>query len=215
MALIWNGAQIPCEAHVLDWRSSKLAYAPGKHGCGVRKKVPELFIVHYTGAENPPDRFFHNLAASGKSVEFGMDYHGQIWQFTDPALVYCAHAHGANAFSFGMEIQSRGIPFLNDNDVSPKRGTYVADMEWGKQKYVHFTRDQIEALCQFVDALTAEKILPKKLAMAKKDIHKRIPKREWPTLRGVAGHYHVDVQDTSAKIDPGPQVFDELWENFG
>jgi len=211
MALIWNGEQIPCEAHVIDWRSSGIEYTRDDPGCGKRKKPPALFVVHYTGAENSPPVVYKNLLKARKSVEFSMDYHGQIWQFCDPAKVFCAHAKGANTFSFGMEIQSRGLaaPFTHNATTYP-RGTYAADMPWGKQSYVFFTKDQLDALCQFVDALIQARIIPAKgLAMAKKDIKKRIRPGDWSKLKGVAGHYHVDTEP--GKIDPGPHVFEELW----
>lgn len=209
MALIWNGAPLPCEAHVLDWRSSGLEYTAKTPGCGKRKKAPALFLVHYTGAENPPPVVFKNLLKQRLSVEFSMDYHGQIWQFCDPAKVYCAHAKGANTFSFGMEIQSRGLPA---DFTEPPRGQYRVQMGWGPQSYACFTKDQLDALCQFVDALTEAKIIPAKLAMAKKAMYARIPKKQWSSLRGVAGHYHCDTEP--GKIDPGPQVFEELRDHF-
>lgn len=213
MALIWNNVIIPCAAHVIDWRSSGMEFTKANENCGERKRAPELFIIHYTGAENPPSAMYRNMLKAGKAVEFGMDYHGQIWQFCDPAKVFTAHAAGANPFSFGMEIQSRGTPQREPNAAFP-RGTYVDKMDWGTQRYVHFTADQLDALCDFIDALTTVDAIPRKLAMSKLDIRKRIPKSEWPLRKGVGGHYHFDLQDNTAKIDPGPQVFDELYEHF-
>jgi N-acetyl-anhydromuramyl-L-alanine amidase AmpD len=212
MALIWNGEQIPCEAHVIDWRSSGLRFNDGANGCHARRKAPKLLLIHFTGAENPPPVMFANMQKTVRSVEFGMDYYGQIWQFADPAKIHCAHAEGANTFSFGIEIQNRGVPTPLAATGRFPRGTYVEQMPWGRQAYTFFTAAQLEELEKLIDALTDAKVLPAKLAVAKKDIRKRIPKAAWSSLRGVAGHYHCDTDP--GKIDPGPQVFDELWEHF-
>lgn len=151
--------------------------------------------------------------AVSRSVEFAMDYYGQIWQFADPAKIYCAHAEGANIFSFGIEIQNRGVP-VEDRKMNARfpRGTYKETMPWGEQSYTYFTADQLTELEKLIDALTDAKIIPRKLAMPKASIRKRLQKSTWSGLRGIAGHYHCDVHP--GKIDPGPQVFDELWENF-
>ena len=210
MALIWGGKQIACEAHVIDWRSSGLQFKPGKNNCGKRKLPPELLVVHFTGTENPPPAMFQNMTVT--SVEFGMDYHGQIWQFCDPVDVICAQAQGANAFSFGIEIQNRGVPTTNAavNHLFP-REKYSVKMPWGEQWYTQFTAEQVFALMQFIDALTAAKIIPAQIPVDT-FLTKRVPKKQWSKLRGVVGHYHVDVDP--GKIDPGPAIFYELWDHF-
>lgn len=212
MALIWNDEELPCEAHVIDWRSSGLQFKPGANGCHPRRKTPQLMLVHFTGAENPPPVMFANMrqAKSGKSVEFAMDFHGQIWQFCDPAKVYCAHAKGANVFSFGIEIQNRGVP--SENRVINKRfprGTYIEQMPWGRQAYVFFTASQLEALEHLIVALANAKVLKNKLAIPATQLRKRIPRKEWSALTGIAGHYHCDTDP--GKIDPGPHVFEVLF----
>ncbi len=215
MALIFNGEELPCLAHVTDWRSSKLEFTPKNRGCGKRKVLPQLFIIHFTGAENAPPKVFTNMlnGKEPRSVEFAMDYFGHIWQFCDPAKVYCAHARGVNAFSFGIEIQNRGT--FNGFDHQQwefPRGAFIEKMAWGPQRYLSFTSNQLTALEQLIDALADAKVILRKLAVSKSNIRKRIPKAEWKSLKGVAGHYHCDTEP--GKIDPGPQVFDELWEHF-
>jgi N-acetyl-anhydromuramyl-L-alanine amidase AmpD len=214
MALIFNGEELPCLAHVTDWRSSGLEFTPNNRGCGRRRTQPALMIVHFTGAENPPPKMFTDMLNGPKprSVEFGMDYYGHVWQFCDPAKVYCAQAQRANVFSFGIEIQNAGVPQGHTLWKTFPRGTYLEQMPWGMQSYLSFTSNQLTALEQLIDALADAKVIPRKLAMAKSNIRKRIPKAEWKNLKGVAGHYHCDTEP--GKIDPGPQVFDELWEHF-
>lgn len=215
MALIWNGEQIPCEAHVIDWRSSRMQFKPGANGCYRRRKAPALFLIHHSGAENSPPVMFKNMqkGPSKRSVEFAMDYHGTIWQFADPATTFCAHARGANTFSFGIEIQSRGVPTKNRriNERFP-RGAYAEAMPWGTQSYTFFTAEQLDELFKMIDALTAARIIPAKLAISKTAIRERCKKSAWQSMRGVAGHYHCDTHP--GKIDPGPHVFDDLWEHF-
>ena len=215
MPLIWNGENIDCAADVLDWRATKLEFNAASPHCGVRKKPPQLGVIHFTGGENPPPGIYKTLVQKQYAVEFAMDYYGHIYQFCDPCKVFTAHAAGCNPWSFGIEIQSRGVPGTNaKQEADFPRGVYSENMEWGAQKYVSFSKDQLNALVQLVDALAAINAVPARLAVKKVDIRKRVPKAQWPALTGWCGHYNVDLQDDTAKIDPGPQPLDELWLHF-
>lgn len=209
MALIWNGQPLETKAHVIDWRAHGMQY---EHGEVFRRKQPPYqCVVHHTGAENAPDKVFTNLKKRGLSVEFVMDVTGHIYQFADPCKVQAAHCKGLNATSFGIEIQSRGfgvrpatIPAATwarwEKDVP--RGIYRAKINRKEVQYAMLRSDQLEALCDFIEAFVEAGILEARIP--KLDV--TLPRVQALAFKGVLGHYMVS-QD---KLDPGPQAFEEL-----
>src|SRR5574338_556348 len=182
MALIIGGETSDTRAHVIDWRSHGLKFELGtNNSVGKRRASPRLLIVHYSGGENPPPTIYKTLCERGLSCEFAMDLHGMIWQFADPAAVFCGHCQGMNKVSFGIEIQSRGLVqppsavYKRTWDKWSKeipRGTYQATLSRNsaapyvnplrkrpgiagdeKVSYASFTADQLTALVDFIDGL--------------------------------------------------------------
>lgn len=212
MALIFGGNAVETTAHVIDWRSHGMQFVPKKHkGVGTRKVAPRLCILHYTASENPPPVVFKNLQKRNCAVEFCMDAYGTIYQFADPFTTFCAHCKGQNVRSFGLEIQNRGtaargtIPeatWVRWEKEIP-RGTYRDKICGNDVAYASFTKDQMDALVEFLTSLVEAGVIPN---IIPSNWCERLPPAKRKTFVGVAGHYHFDTD----KKDPGSQIFDEL-----
>lgn len=207
MALIYDGRELECRAHVFDWRAHGLTFTPDSKNCGVRPRPPTIGIVHFTGGENPPPQVYETLVERKLGVEFAMDLYGHIWQFCDPAKVYTAHAHGVNVRGFGIEVQNRGLAKAPNAILAPTWAKWNKEVPRGVDSssgtaYTLFTLAQLDALIQFFEAFTEAGILKARVPKA----WKRFTPAQRAKFCGVAGHFHVDDD----KLDPGPQFFEEL-----
>jgi len=234
MALIIDGEPIPCEAHVVDWRAHGKKFTPRMEHIGKRRgREPKLLVAHWTGGERPNPDIYKTLRTRGYGVEFSMDYYGHIWQYADPFEVYTAHVAGMNLYSFGIEIQSQGLyphPLWSKSTqarMSKKypRGRYREEVGNKEYSMVGFTSEQIEAFLQFADALAGADVIPKKIPLRKEPMilhtadgdvkcgllsRDRVPAAKRKRLTGVCGHFHLSRN----KIDPGPQILEELIDHW-
>jgi len=236
MALIIGGEPIDCMAHVVDWRSHGKQFTPDMKNIGRRgrRPKPELLVAHWTGGERGHEGVYSTLKNRGYGCGFTMDYYGTIWQYCDPYEIYTAHAGGMNLVSMGLEIQSQGVyphPQWSKAtqarmDKKWQRGRYRAEVAGEERSMVLFTAEQVEAFIQFCDALAEAEVIPREVPLQPENmvIHgedgdvecglldtERFPKQLRKNLKGVCGHFHVH----DSKLDPGPQLLEELIEHWG
>lgn len=185
---------------------------PWSPGCRRRAHPVTAVVLHHTGAENPPDRMFHNLRnrqPGPLSVHFAIDQAGKVWQFADPAETVCSHAGEANGYSIGIEITSRGTaPAVQGWE----REAYTDTVHGRRGAFLRFYRAQMLAAYELCEWLCMSFGLPMLVPGEPGDRARRtvMTREELARFRGVIGHYHV----TERKRDPSPHLLDEIKAAF-
>lgn len=212
--IIWSGRELNIGDELTVHRDPACWFDPSDAGCGLRRERPELLVAHWSGGERDGWGIYETLVERELAVEFAMDDEGALYQFADPMKTFCAHAHGVNTVSFGLEIQCRGLvpgPFkpaqLKRLNANFPRGTYKATVNGQEVSIACFNAKQLEAFVDFCDALACAKLLPRLVYGAKgAPLMGVVPLKRAKQMRGVIGHYMVSDE----KTDPGPQPFEEL-----
>ena len=198
-AVIVGGELWPCAARVRTWHESGGLQFP------VTKTRSEtrVVVLHWTGAENPPEALHRNMVRAGLAVHFVIDQEGRIWQMMDADRfgAHCA-AHGANSYSVGVELINRGSGLdLPDKGVLRPE---LSEIIHGKAvRYAGFTYLQMLACLALTETLCRAYALPMVVPLRGKDV---LPTamtlseaRRW---RGCAGHFQFEP----GKVDPGLEL---------
>jgi N-acetyl-anhydromuramyl-L-alanine amidase AmpD len=202
-AIIVNGQEVACDAKVFTWHETGMQF-----DCHVMRRRTSNVVVHWTGAENPPEQMFENLRAHtnalGKpeplSVHFAVDAQGDVYQFCD-AQAFGAHAQGVNDRTVGIEVVCRG------DATTPTRGVQrqvVAEKIHGQTvAYSAFTPAQTRTVLALTESLCRAYSLPMKVPLLGDDVYPtELPAIARATFQGVIGHLHV----RRGKRDPGLKI---------
>lgn len=219
MSLILRDMCVDCAVPVIDWHEHGMRFEPGK-GARQRTREPDLFVAHWTGAENPATTLYNTLINhkvkdkdTGKmrpaplGVEFYIDPDANVYQFADPAHVDTFDAGDYNARSIGCEIASFGhrVP------KGKKRNTASQEINSKRYDVAVFTPEQMRAFVFLLAAVL--RWFPKIPMRVPRDatgtiIKRTLTKEELATYSGVVGHFHL----TERKVDPGLEPFEVLSE---
>lgn len=167
---------------------------------------PVLLVCHYTAGEGGGEQVHRVLGGRktrdgrGLSAHVCIDYWGTAWQYADLSM-RCRHASAVNDRSVGFELSNRARP---PAAKSRPRG----ETEWvflgAKRTFLDFTPAQIKTwVCLTRVVCWAIPTIPRRVY----DPRNRVPRRDWPSMAGVCGHFHVALR---GKLDPGPQPLEAL-----
>lgn len=212
-ALIIGGKKYDCAVRVLTWGDHGIRFREGEGFNKRRKKDINLWVWHWTGGENPPDRIAWTLKEKKLGIETAI-YKGVIWQFCDPLVVDTADAGYVNARSGGTEIVNYGSEPL-DNPIpldGRNRDTYTCDLRGEKRVFAHFRTEDIAAALALADTLSFALKIPNRVPTYESDslIRREMSSGEIDSFQGHIGHYHVN----SKKDDPGVdllEIFRVAW----
>lgn len=219
MSLIINDKCVECAVPVIDWNEHGMEFRPGK-GARQRTREPDLFVTHWTGAENPASTLYNSLSnhkikdkETGKmrpsplGIEFYIDPDATVYQFADPAHVDTFDAGDYNPRSIGCEIASFGhkVP------KGKKRKTTSQEINGKKYDIAPFTPEQMHAFVFLLAAMlrwfpTIPMRLPRDATGT--IIRRTLSTEELSGYSGVVGHFHL----TARKVDPGLEPFEVLSE---
>lgn len=197
-SIIIAGKRVPIDATVRTWEETGLGFTEQR----VRPSTTAC-VLHWTGAENPPDKLFANLRASRLSVHFAIDQVGVVWQFMDAHLrgAHC-HAHGANGFAVGVEIINRGSD-LNAPSQGVERVLRRETIHGRIVTYAGFTESQTQAALALTEALCRTYALPLLVPRERGDVlATAMSLSEARAFRGVVGHFQFE----RGKADPGLEL---------
>jgi hypothetical protein len=203
-SIIVNSASLPCDAKVYTWHETGLYF----DYCRVNRRRTQQIVVHWTGAENPPEQLFENMRLNkselGKpeplSVHFAVDVQGAVYQFMD-TQAFGAHAQGVNDKSIGIEVICKG------DAISPSRGVFrVMTAERIHNQtvtYAAFTPAQTRTVLALTETLCRAYSLPMKVPLLGPNVYPTaLPDAVRATFQGVIGHLHVKT----TKRDPGLEI---------
>lgn len=196
--IIVHGERVTVDARVKTWHETGLAF-PERRG----RSVTSAVVLHWTGAENPPDRLFANMRAARLSVHFAIDQQGSVWQFMDAHLrgAHC-HAHGANGFAVGCELINRGSD-LKCPTQGIERQLRREAIHGRAVTYAAFTEPQITAALALTEALCRTYGLPMLVPRERGDVlATAMSLGEARAFRGVVGHLNFE----RGKVDPGLEL---------
>lgn len=214
MALIIGGNEYPCATPVRDWREHGMQHEIGEGHNKRRKKVIDLFVLHWTGGEGSPQTMHRVLEKRDLGVEFMVDREGVIWQFADPIEVDTADAGYINPRSVGVEITNYG--HRRKAHQIPRKGrdreTYITTMRGRKRRFARFYEPQILAAMDLCDALVAcnhpGMQIPRCIPRDDEGciLTETMRPREVRNYSGIIGHFHISKN----KSDPGIEIFERL-----
>lgn len=213
MALIYKGDDISHGLVVHDWNEHGMQFPTRR-----MRKVPTLYVQHWTGGEADEEGLFGTLKDRRLSVHLYIRQDGEIFQFADLAN-RCAHAGMVNFRSIGVEIANRGVP---PKSKSLPRGARPRPATWGKWKrevYEDTIRRRKIKLTEFYPAQIESALrLAETITAVISSIPKAVPKNDDGTLlqgtpnwvrrdfNGVAGHFQLSTN----KIDPGTDLLNKM-----
>jgi hypothetical protein len=225
------------DIEVRDWTETGLELTWDEGGVREQPDTPNLIVYHWTGGEGSAKTVHNTLRkretrdGRGLSCHLYIDYAGVVWQYCDLDTI-TRHASTVNGRSLGIEMQNRAFPYKNketEKKVAKRapRGLFRREMMGRNVSILNFSGEQMVTMKTLThilcDAFDIPKVMPgdeAKVDAADESVDEgfvltdRLPAHAWSTFRGVCGHYHVHRKGT--KLDPGPQVFDELWDSgFG
>ncbi len=194
--IVVDGKSVHCGANVRTWHETGLWFM----GLKPREQT-QMVVLHWTGAENPPEAVYRNMSASGLSVHFVIDQAGVVWQMADTCAL-CAHAKGVNDRAIGIEIVNRGDA-VGVPDKGVQRDTVIETIHGKQVKYAAFKAAQVVAAVELVTALCEAYGLPLRVPTERGDVVARaLPKAQLDAFRGVIGHLHTKA----SKRDPGVRL---------
>jgi hypothetical protein len=217
--IIIGGKRYPLPGRrVLTWREHGQRFQAGEGFNTRRTRRCDLFVWHWSGAENAPLVMVDTLRKRKLGVHFAIDGDADatIYQFADPMAVACAHAGDVNGRSLGCEVVSYGVKSWDRAWITPPRGRDRA-MEMqrihGKDVSVAAFRPQqiasaqaLANLCSYV--LGIPRSIPRD-GNGEVDGDLFGPERmaQW---KGHCGHLHVSAK----KLDPGLALLEELFPSI-
>lgn len=190
---------------VIDGRELDLWWDPHDKGARPRNHELRSTVLHFTGGERDAEGICQTLKNRGLSVHFTIDNAGIIIQHADIGRTVTQHAGFVNNHSIGIEIASRGIaPALRGHP----RVTYDARIHGRRLTLLEFNPLQVISATKLVTDI--HRTLGMRLDFPRHSdgsvYSKKLPRNVALKYEGVMGHWHV----SSAKVDPGPQIFREL-----
>ena len=216
MALIIGGKEVPCAAHVVDWRVHGYEFKPGRGGRRRNPKVEvDLMVWHWTAGESDNRGLFGILDRRELGVEFGIDRSGVIWQYCDPLVVDTWDAGSVNPRSMGVEIANYGAAAEADIPRAGRdRPRYQTTMHGRARTFAAFYPAQLEAAWALAEAVSeAHPAIMRQVPrdpMTNELIKRVLVGEELTTFAGHIGHFHV----TDQKVDPGTDLL-ELFKSRG
>ena len=216
-ALIIGGKRYDCAVRVLTWHDHGIQFRAGEGFNKRRKKDIDLWVWHWSGGENPPDRMTETLRKEKLGIETAI-YKGVIWQFCDPLLVDTADANYVNARSGGTEIVNYGFCGVPKSipSAGKNRATYVCKLRSKKRRFAHFHTEDIAAALALADTLSFALKIPKTVPIFTDSagnsllISGTLTKKEMSFFSGHVGHFHINPE----KDDPGLdllEIFRVAW----
>lgn len=205
MGLLYNGTDLAGHLKVEDYREHGMQFVPGR---GARKRLrvtkPELVVLHWTGAENAPEKVYANLQKRTPPVG-GLGCHLVTHGTRIVQLCDLQHA----AFCGGPKTNDRGVHIeaVNKGRGPSTRRVYKALIHGEWEKCLAFTDEEVETICALTSRLCEVFSIPKVLAgRAGIAEDKVMSAMQVSRFAGVLGHFQVEP----GKYDPGTQLFDAL-----
>jgi hypothetical protein len=170
---------------------------------------PSLVVIHWTGAENPPEAVYRNLGKR-RPPPTGLGTH----LITDGLRVVqvCDMQHAAlcggptNERAVHIEAKNKG------RGVSAKRVTRREHYHGAMQRVLGFEPIELDAIARVTvrlcDALGIPRIIPARAGTIFPDV---LSRRQLARFSGVLGHFMVSGE----KLDPGMGIFEHLAINYG
>lgn len=173
------GGQLFDEGRVeLAGEGGLLPFRPGvNRNTRARLGPPTGIVLHWTGAENPPERVRRTLEARELSVDFVVDSglgpsRRRIVQMADPVTTQTAHAGVANPRFLGIEAVSRGFARRKDViasnlrdrselDWATPRDTYTDRVAGRRVNLATFDPDALHDLLWLVETLCGRLAIPR------------------------------------------------------
>lgn len=199
--IIVGGKRVPCAAPVRLHVDHGMQFEKLK-----ARKRTSVVTLHWTGAENPPERVFRNMTVARKSVHFVVGAGGEAYQFCDADML-CAHASGQNERAVGIEVVNRA----NGAKTVPRGPdrTLLKETVHGKEfVYTAFLPAQVHTVQCIVAALCEAYKLPMAVPMenvtrtfkrgspaldhepVRRVIPRQLTDAEFDNFRGVTAHFH-------------------------
>lgn len=209
-----GGAAVRCEAPVMHWKESGLAFPVQRMRTQTR-----WIICHWTGSENKAPTIVRNMMARRVSVHFICAQDGLIFQLAD-ANARLAHTlsddddeHGnplgdGNSFGVGIEFVNRGHD-LRMPDHGFKRALLEDIVHGRRVRYGRMTRPQIASGIALATALCRAYRLPMVVprdARTGRVYGSKVPPSVRARFSGVCGHYWFNSQ----KVDPGVDLLEQI-----
>lgn len=204
--LVIGGKRVPISVPTLLPEDHGMEFKPGQGARRRFKKKPiDLFVLHWTGAENPPERVFKTLNNRSLGVEFAINREGLIYQFADPVYVDTFDAGRINPRSVGVEIVNYGFTWRKPIPKKGRdRGTYQTILNRRKRTFARFYPQQLASAICLADVLCKELSIPRRIP---RDhdltiLNRTMKWRELNRFKGVIGHFHASKR----KSDPGMDI---------
>lgn len=215
--IIMDGRRFGCRAPVLTWEETGLRFEVGR-GARRRTREIDLFVWHWTGAENEPPIMFRTLEKRELGIEFAIGGvettpgFATIYQFADPILIDTFDAGTVNRRSLGCEIVNYGSTRLSSLGRVPPRGAdrerYDCELHGRRRKLAAFRPFQIASAFALL-----ESVLESGTTGISRDVA-TVPRVLTPgelrVATGSVGHYHLSRK----KADPGLDLLSALDEGL-
>jgi N-acetyl-anhydromuramyl-L-alanine amidase AmpD len=214
-AITVRGESVPVSFDVVGWfERDGLSFPVRKN-----RTLTRACVVHWTGAENPPEAVVRNMQATrdaeGRpaptSVHFIVAADGLVYQCADTeARMSHAKAHNANDWTVGIEVVCRGDNFASQLRTGTARPRYTDFIQGRRCMYDSFNDAQLGIVILLVETLCSAYQLPVRVPLIGNDVAPcELGPRELARFHGVLGHMHLEER----KRDPGVRVLRAIHEH--
>ncbi len=197
--IIVGGREVECNAPVRLWTETKMHFlAPTRH-------ETRFVTVHWTAAENAPERVYENLLKRKLSVHFICDQLGELYQCAD-ADARLSHADRiGNSLGIGIEVINRGHGDAPSRSFT--RAMRTATVHGRTFRYAAFYPAQVASVIELCRSLCSAYGLPMRVPMKNGEVYPTVlPAKYLKTYSGVLGHFQFDL----TKVDPAPDILAEI-----
>lgn len=215
--LIIGGVMVPFRGNCTTWLDAPaFAVRPGR-GARRRNSTIDLIVLHWTGAENPPEQVVKNLRRRGLGVEFICDRNGTIIQCCDASKVDAYNAGRFNARSIGIEIVNYGFRWpasrrwslLQVPPAGASREVYATRVNGRQRYFADFFLAQKASVLSLVELLVRRYQAVRPCTPMEEDgrpAQRVLTDLEADSFAGVCGHYHL----VRSKLDPGTRLLADV-----